>query len=454
MNLIILQKSCFVKLRINGHCIIDKYFIQFLKYFIFPKLKEQFYSFLHILCQLIQRESSIKFLLLLYYKIINYTYTKQIIKNKKMIQEGIQDIWYNLTYILNTYLQSPQSVLKGKHLLTILGQIVGIQGQNTEQVIQKLKDTIGRTLWMTYRKNFPRLLNTNYVSDTGWGCMIRVGQMALAQVLKKHLKNHGDKRDDELVNIAQAFADDDKNESLQIDQYLKRTKDEPLIGVIIFPFSIQKISYLARKDFQLEPGSWYKPNNILYILETLHNSFPIRGSENLRMLVFNDSCMFKQEIVAKMDGRFSIALFVLTRIGLEQPNPDYLDVLDQIMELKYFQGIVGGKPKKAFYIIGRIADQYIYLDPHYVQESTTQDEIIRNPNTFKCQDIQLIPRNNIDTSMGLAFYLRNPQELEDFWIQINNLKRQHENFFIGLADESPQQIQFHQQEDDDIFVVE
>ena len=52
------------------------------------------------------------------------------------------------------------------------------------------------------------------------------------------MKNHGDKRDDELVNIAQAFADDDKNESLQIDQYLKRTKDEPLIGVIIFPFSI------------------------------------------------------------------------------------------------------------------------------------------------------------------------------------------------------------------------
>lgn len=54
--------------------------------------------------------------------------------------------------------------------------------------------------------------------------------MALAQVLKKHLKNHGDKRDNELVNIAQAFADDDKKESLMLDQYLKRTKDEPMIG--------------------------------------------------------------------------------------------------------------------------------------------------------------------------------------------------------------------------------
>ena len=36
------------------------------------------------------------------------------------------------------------------------------------------------------------------------------------------------------------------------------------------------------------------------------------------------------------------------------------------MELPYFQGIVGGTPKKAFYILGRINDNYIYLDPHYV----------------------------------------------------------------------------------------
>jgi hypothetical protein len=26
----------------------------------------------------------------------------------------------------------------------------------------------------------------SYVSDTGWGCMVRVGQMLFAQVIKNH----------------------------------------------------------------------------------------------------------------------------------------------------------------------------------------------------------------------------------------------------------------------------
>jgi cysteine protease ATG4 len=43
---------------------------------------------------------------------------------------------------------------------------------------------------MTYRAIFPEMdaRSKNYVTDTGWGCMVRVGQMLMAQTLKKHLK--------------------------------------------------------------------------------------------------------------------------------------------------------------------------------------------------------------------------------------------------------------------------
>ena len=74
-----------------------------------------------------------------------------------------------------------------------------------------------------------------------------------------------------------------------------------------------------------------------------------------------------------MPSKNSLAIFILTRIGLEEPNPKYLKIIDELMEIPSFQGVVGGTPKRAFYILGRINDHYIYLDPHYVQEAENKE---------------------------------------------------------------------------------
>ncbi len=42
-------------------------------------------------------------------------------------------------------------------------------------------------MWLTYRKNFNCLLDSGFIDDNGWGCVIRAGQMILAQGLKQHL---------------------------------------------------------------------------------------------------------------------------------------------------------------------------------------------------------------------------------------------------------------------------
>jgi cysteine protease ATG4 len=62
----------------------------------------------------------------------------------------------------------------------------------------------------------------SYVSDTGWGCMVRVGQMLFAQVIKHH---KGLKNKTEIIDeIVPLFSDLDKSQ----------------------PFSIHKISRLAK----------------------------------------------------------------------------------------------------------------------------------------------------------------------------------------------------------------
>jgi cysteine protease ATG4 len=42
-----------------------------------------------------------------------------------------------------------------------------------------------RIIWFTYRSDFP-CIKGEILSDTGWGCMIRAGQMLMAQALRKH----------------------------------------------------------------------------------------------------------------------------------------------------------------------------------------------------------------------------------------------------------------------------
>lgn len=65
---------------------------------------------------------------------------------------------------------------------TCLAWMLGKGYPNLDQTY--IKD-IKELIWCTYRSGFEPIEGTSFSSDSGWGCMIRTGQMIVAEALKK-----------------------------------------------------------------------------------------------------------------------------------------------------------------------------------------------------------------------------------------------------------------------------
>ena len=81
------------------------------------------------------------------------------------------------------------SILGPSDQIYILGSKYECTSENAKQVNEEVYEVFNNISWLTYRTGFPQLKNEvegTYVSDTGWGCMVRVGQMLFAQIIKHH----------------------------------------------------------------------------------------------------------------------------------------------------------------------------------------------------------------------------------------------------------------------------
>ena len=131
-------------------------------------------------------------------------------------------------------------------------------GSTVSNDSEALKNDFATRIYLSYRKEFPVLDGTYFTSDCGWGCMLRSGQMLLAQALVFHFLG----RDWRWTEVGK------NREEFILEESLHRAiiqwfGDNPSPSC---PLSIHQMVQQGQMSGK-QAGDWYGPVSVSYILK-------------------------------------------------------------------------------------------------------------------------------------------------------------------------------------------
>lgn len=275
-----------------------------------------------------------------------------------------------------------------------LGTSVDLSGSSRwEEGIDGFRRDFGSRLWMTYRREFPILNGSNYTSDCGWGCMLRSGQMLLAQALLCHFLGRSWRWDpDSQLHTT--------HEDLVHRKIVRWFGDTPSKNS---PFSIHTLVTIGL-DAGKKAGDWYGPASVSHLLK---RAVRMASQENadfdgLHVYVAQDCTVYIQDILDEClvpdpvqqakampwqqqtpdrsrgeerrgtaesaspaaasggggngDSKHllwkALVLLVPLRLGTEKLNAIYGNCLKTLLSTEHCIGIIGGRPKHSLYFVG------------------------------------------------------------------------------------------------------
>ncbi|XP_067119261.1 cysteine protease ATG4C isoform X2 [Centruroides vittatus] len=119
--------------------------------------------------------------------------------NSDKVKTKLLSMWNNMKYgwtvkvKTNFSYESPIWLLGKCYHKKLQGQESDFATRNTS--MELFKQDFSSRIWFTYRREFPTLAGSNLTTDCGWGCMLRSGQMLLAQALVCHFLGRVYKQD-------------------------------------------------------------------------------------------------------------------------------------------------------------------------------------------------------------------------------------------------------------------
>uniref|UniRef100_A0A8C2HW54 Cysteine protease n=1 Tax=Cyprinus carpio TaxID=7962 RepID=A0A8C2HW54_CYPCA len=299
----------------------------------------------------------------------------------------------------------------------ILGACYDLKTKKSE-----LLSDVRSRLWFTYRKKFSPIGGTGPSSDAGWGCMLRCGQMILAQALVcRHLGRDWrwdpEKRQPkEYHRILHCFLD--KKDSC---------------------YSIHQMGKAYNVYVKL---ALFDDWNTLAVYVSMDNTVVIEDISTCLFLISHfKSHLFRYCSEAQgrtlqsqrpLDWR-PLLLVIPLRMGINSINPVYIQAFKECFKMPQSCGVLGGKPNLAYYFIGFIDDELIYLDPHTTQQAVdTESGSAVDDQSYHCQRTpHRMKITSLDPSVALGFFCKSEEDF-DSWcdlVQQELLKKRNLRMF-------------------------
>nr|XP_033800396.1 cysteine protease ATG4A isoform X2 [Geotrypetes seraphini] len=297
--------------------------------------------------------------------------------------------------------------------------ILGLQYYVKAEKSELLLDTSSR-LWFTYRKKFSPIGGTGPSSDTGWGCMLRCGQMMLAQALIcRHLGRDWrwekqKEQAEEYQRILQCFLD---------------RKD--------CCYSIHQMAQMGIGEGK-KIGEWFGPNTVAQVLKKLAlfdewNSLAVYVSMDNTVVIEDIKKMCKyppyaggaahgsafnknRTASAYCTGWKPLLLIVPLRLGINHINPIYIAAFKECFKMPQSLGALGGKPNNAYYFIGFSDSE----ETGFIHDLSYHCQ--RAPHRMKIM--------NLDPSVALGFFCKEEADFDNWCslVQQEILKQQRRMF--------------------------
>lgn len=313
--------------------------------------------------------------------------------------------------------------------------VLGTVFPSAKLLSPEIAAAIGSRLWFTYRAGFERIEraengpgplaftrsmifnaspnstigglfnNQTFLSDIGWGCMIRTSQSLLANAL--HRVEFG--RDTEQVSLEKLgdilalFADNYES-----------------------PFSLHNfIQAASRLPLQVKPGEWFGPSAASLSIKRLSDALGASAGLKLNVYIGESGGMNDEDIEGEFAKTAAPLLVLLpVRLGIHNINSIYHASLLQLLALEQSVGIAGGKPSSSYYFFGYQNDNLLYLDPHHLQP------VSEDYDTYHTSRCLTLPISQLDPSMLIGLLFQNIEDYHAFKAEVqtsNKIVQFHDN---------------------------